>query len=282
MRPPPHHDEEWEEAVEFGEEPALVLARCGEYCGYGRYRLLPWVYYPGDAIPDFDLLNLEQIHRLRKKLYLKEDGRPLLRAPPHDEFRVLRQQLGFFLRAFQEVLCWYLRSWWLLFLADMLTSVQAIFNLLKPAEITEWDPISALLNDGPSPNPYWMALFIVWSHALMIGFWVFGFLSFILFIIFRIFLHMFHFIHFSYEFEYTLIYALMSPSSILLNWNTISLVECSPTCFFGYVSLLSVMGGFFTLCLSCSVAISVLLCSVICHFTSLLAPISSKAPSCIQ
>ncbi|EDN07782.1 hypothetical protein I7I51_04305 [Histoplasma capsulatum] len=132
MRPPPHHDEEWEEAVEFGEEPALVLARCGEYCGYGRYRLLPWVYYPGDAIPDFDLLNLEQIHRLRKKLYLKEDGRPLLRAPPHDEFRVLRQQLGFFLRAFQE----------------------AIFNLLKPAEITEWDPISALLNDGPSPNPY--------------------------------------------------------------------------------------------------------------------------------
>ncbi|EEH10702.1 predicted protein [Histoplasma capsulatum G186AR] len=132
MRPPPHHDEEWEEAVEFGDEPALVLARCGEYCGYGRYRLLPWVYYPGDAIPDFDLLNLEQIHRLRKKLYLKEDGRPLLRAPPHDEFRILRQQLGFFLRAFQE----------------------AIFNLLKPAEITEWDPISALLNDGPSPNPY--------------------------------------------------------------------------------------------------------------------------------
>ncbi|KAG5290056.1 hypothetical protein I7I48_09561 [Histoplasma ohiense] len=62
---------------------------------------------------------------------------------------------------------------------------------------------------------------------------------------------MFHVIHFFYEFGYTLIYVLMSPSSILLNWNTISLAEYSPTCFFGYVFLLSVMGGFFTLCLSC-------------------------------
>ncbi|PGH05450.1 hypothetical protein GX51_02974 [Blastomyces parvus] len=132
MRPPHDHEEEWEEAVELGDEPAIVLARSGEYCGYGRYRLVPWVYYPGDPIPDFDLLNSEQIHRLRRKLFLNKDGRPLLRAPPKDEFSPLRRQLGAFIRMFEEMQ----------------------LELLDPACVTEWDPIRVLINTGPSPNPY--------------------------------------------------------------------------------------------------------------------------------
>ncbi|EEQ88535.1 hypothetical protein RJZ56_000280 [Blastomyces dermatitidis] len=132
MRPPHEHDMEWEEAVELGDDPAIVLARSGEYCGYGRYRLDSWIYCPGDPIPDFDMLNWEQIHRLRKKLFLKEDGRPLLCAPPNDGFSPLRQRLGEFIRRFKEILP----------------------KLLDPAFVTQWDPICVLLNAGPSPNPY--------------------------------------------------------------------------------------------------------------------------------
>ncbi|OAX83967.1 hypothetical protein ACJ72_01669 [Emergomyces africanus] len=131
MRPTPNHDEEWEEAVEFGDKPALVLARRGEYCGKGRYREIPWVYCPGDSIPSFDLLSLDQLHRLHKKLYIQENGRPLLRAPP-EEFWLIRQQLGGFIRKFQKM----------------------IFDLLKPDDLTKWDPICHLLTYGPSPNPY--------------------------------------------------------------------------------------------------------------------------------
>ncbi|PGH31376.1 hypothetical protein GX50_05856 [[Emmonsia] crescens] len=132
MRPTPYHDEEWEEAVEFGDEPALVIARCGEYCGHGRYRVTPWIYCPSDPIPSFELLNLDQLHRLRKKLYLQENGRPLLRAPPNDEFWLIRQQLGIFIRKFQKM----------------------VSGVLNPDNLTKWDPIYDLLKSGPSPNPY--------------------------------------------------------------------------------------------------------------------------------
>ncbi|OJD15104.1 hypothetical protein AJ78_04621 [Emergomyces pasteurianus Ep9510] len=131
MRPIPHHDEEWEEAVEFGDEPALVLARCGEYCGQDRYRAIPWIYCPGDSIPSFDLLNLDQLHRLRKKLYIQENGLPPLRAPP-DEFWLIRRQLGVFIRKFRKI----------------------VLDVLKPEELTNWDPICDLLTFGPSPKPY--------------------------------------------------------------------------------------------------------------------------------
>ncbi|ODH46163.1 hypothetical protein GX48_07769 [Paracoccidioides brasiliensis] len=130
---PPHHDQEWEEAVEFGSNSDIVLARAGEYCGEGCYRKAPWIYHFGDPVPEFDMLNMDQIDRLCRKLHINNvTGQPRLLAPVHGPLGVLRVKFANYIRELQEILK----------------------HLPNRENISRWDPIHEMLKNGSSPDPY--------------------------------------------------------------------------------------------------------------------------------
>ncbi|KAK2752411.1 hypothetical protein FQN55_007451 [Onygenales sp. PD_40] len=107
--------------------PFIVLAEAGEPSVGGWPRSRNWLYHPGQQLPNFRRLTLRQIDRLRQRLFVQPNGRPLLRASPFSPFVDLRVALSAFIRDFQPALLRFLE----LGILDQDTTVSRLFARMR-------------------------------------------------------------------------------------------------------------------------------------------------------